>query len=71
MAGNTILPITPKAVEDFGKYTCIVTGLKETVPDPVVTIDVQEEGRSKYTIGNYPFFKLIQSVRTKKKPGYR
>ena len=70
-AGNTILPITPKAGEDFGKYTCIVTGLKETAPDPIVTIDVQEEGQSKYTIVNYSFFKLVQSVRTKQGTGYR
>lgn len=48
--GNTILPVTPK-VEDFGKYTCNVTGLKETIPDPIiVTINVQEEGQSKYTV---------------------
>lgn len=44
--GNTILPITMKTLEDFGNYTCIATGLKETVPDPIiVTINVQEEGQ--------------------------
>lgn len=59
--GNTILPITPKTTEDFGTYTCIVTGLKETVPDPIiVNINVQEEGQSKYTVCNYSFFKLVQ-----------
>jgi len=49
--GNTILPITPMTMEDFGKYTCIVTGLKETNPDPIiVTINVHEEGQSKYIV---------------------
>lgn len=47
--GNTILSITPKTKEDFGKYTCSTAGLKETFPDPIVVpINLGEEGQSKY-----------------------
>ena len=45
---DTVLPITPQTKEDFGKYTCSATGLKETVPDPiVVSINLEEKGKSK------------------------
>lgn len=47
---NAILSITPKTKDDFGEYTCSATGLKETVPDPiVVSINLEEKGQSKYS----------------------
>lgn len=51
---STILPITPKSEDDFGKYTCSAMGLKETVPDPiVVSINLEEKGKSKYIFSSY------------------
>lgn len=62
--GNTILSITPKTKEDFGKYICSVTGLKVTVPDPIiVAINVQEEGQSKYIFFEMSSFQSKQCTK--------
>ena len=57
---NTILHLTVKTKDDFGRYRCNARGLEDTVLDSVVTV----HKKSKYTL-NTVCVRINQSIQVK------